>query len=75
MVGLSSTVVHGYRAHGLSTALSSLNPGSTLFPILAQSNTVVTGFSVLGFSALPGCRALNDGNGAWSVHKALFGID
>ena len=34
--------------------------------------TVVPGFSVLGFSVLPGFRALNAGDGAWSVHKTLF---
>ena len=31
-------------------------------------NTVVPGFRVLGF------RALKAGNGAWSVHKTLFGF-
>ena len=36
--------------------------------------TVVTGFRVLGFSALPGFRALKAGDGAWSVHKTLFGF-
>ena len=35
---------------------------------------VVPGFSVLGFSALPGFRALKAGDGAWSVHKTLFGF-
>ena len=30
--------------------------------------TVVPGFRVLGFSALPGFRALKAGDGAWSVH-------
>ena len=35
---------------------------------------VVLGFRVLGFSALPGFRALKAGNGAWSVHKTLFGF-
>ena len=39
-----------------------------------QSYTVVPGFRVLGFSALPGFRALNAGDGAWSVHKTLFGF-
>ena len=37
-------------------------------------NTVVPGFRVLGFSALPGFRALKAGDGAWSVHKTLFGF-
>ena len=37
-------------------------------------NTVVPGYSVLGFSVLPGFRALNAGDGAWSVHKTLFGF-
>ena len=37
-------------------------------------STVVPGFSVLGFSVLPGFRALNAGDGAWSVHKTLFGF-
>ena len=37
-------------------------------------HTVVPGFSVLGFSVLPGFRALNAGDGAWSVHKTLFGF-
>ena len=36
--------------------------------------TVVPGFRVLGFSALPGFRALKVGDGAWSVHKTLFGF-
>ena len=38
------------------------------------SFTVVPGFRVLGFSALPGFRALKAGDGAWSVHKTLFGF-
>ena len=37
-------------------------------------NTVVPGFRVLGFSALPGFRALKARDGAWSVHKTLFGF-
>ena len=37
-------------------------------------STVVPGFSVLGFSVLPGFRALKAGDGAWSVHKTLFGF-
>ena len=37
-------------------------------------NTVVPGFRVLGFRALPGFRALNPGDGGWSVHKTLFGF-
>ena len=37
-------------------------------------NTVVPGFRVLGFSILPGFRALKAGDGAWSVHKTLFGF-
>ena len=37
-------------------------------------NTVVPGFRVLGFSVLPGFRALKAGDGAWSVHKTLFGF-
>ena len=36
--------------------------------------TVVPGYSVLGFSVLPGFRALKAGDGAWSVHKTLFGF-
>ena len=36
--------------------------------------TVVPGFKVLGFSALPGFRALKAVDGAWSVHKTLFGF-
>ena len=36
--------------------------------------TVVPGFRVLGFKALPGLRALNPGDGDWSVHKTLFGF-
>ena len=39
-----------------------------------ESNTVVPGFRVLGFSALPGFRALKAGDRAWSVHKTLFGF-
>ena len=37
-------------------------------------NTVVPGFRVLGFSALPGFRALNASDGAWLVHKTPFGF-
>ena len=36
--------------------------------------TVVPGFRVLGFSTLPGFRALKAGDGACSVHKTLFGF-
>ena len=39
-----------------------------------KTNTVVPGFRVLGFSVLPGFRALKAGDGAWSVHKTLFGF-
>ena len=39
-----------------------------------DKGTVVPGFSVLGFSVLPGFRALKAGDGAWSVHKTLFGF-
>ena len=39
-----------------------------------EISTVVPGFRVLGFSALPGFRALKAGDGAWSVHKTLFGF-
>ena len=39
-----------------------------------EVGTVVPGFSVLGFSVLPGFRALKAGDGAWSVHKTLFGF-
>ena len=35
-------------------------------------NTVVPGFRVLGYRALPGFRALNPGDGGWSVHEMLF---
>ena len=38
------------------------------------NGTVVPGFRVLGFSVLPGFRALKAGDGAWSVHKTLFGF-
>ena len=41
---------------------------------LTRANTVVPGFRVLGFSVLPGFRALKAGDGAWSVHKTLFGF-
>ena len=43
------------------------NKSGTVLP-----NTIVPGFRALGFSALPGFRALKAGNGAWSVHKTLF---
>ena len=39
-----------------------------------DENTVVPVFSVLGFSVLPGFRALNPGDRAWSVHKMIFGF-
>ena len=41
---------------------------------MIYKSTVVPGFRVLGFSALPGFRALKAGDGAWSVHKTLFGF-
>ena len=41
---------------------------------LQRKYTVVPGFRVLGFCALPGFRALKAGDGAWSVHKTLFGF-
>ena len=40
----------------------------------AESITVVPGFRVLGFSVLPGFRALKASDGPWSVHKTLFGF-
>ena len=45
------------------------NKSGTVLP-----NTVVPGFRALGFSALPGFRALKPGDGAGSVHKTLFGV-
>ena len=42
--------------------------------LIKSHNTVVPGFRVLGFSALPVFRALKVGDGAWSVHKTLFGF-
>ena len=47
---------------------------ASFFPGLIVKSTVVPGFRVLGFSALPGFRALKAGDGAWSVHKTLFGF-
>ena len=41
---------------------------------MLNQSTVVPGFRVLGFSVLPGFRALKAGDGAWSVHKTLFGF-
>ena len=45
-----------------------------MYQTTLQISTVVPGFSVLGFSVLPGFRALKAGDGAWSVHKTLFGF-
>ena len=42
--------------------------------VVSVQDTVVPEFRVLGFSALPGFRALKAGDGAWSVHKTLFGF-
>ena len=39
-----------------------------------QVHTVVPGFRVLGYRALPGFRALKAGDGAWSVNKTQFFI-
>ena len=39
-----------------------------------QVYSIVPGFRVLGFSALPGFRALKAGDRAWSGHKTLFGF-
>ena len=50
---------------------------NTLFAYLEYwrfADPVVPGFRVLGFSVLPGFRALKAGDGAWSVHKTLFGF-
>ena len=41
---------------------------------MSEKSTVVPGFRVLGFSALPGFRALTAGDRAWLVHKMLFGF-
>ena len=47
----------------------------THFQIVSQLITVLPGFRVLGFRALPGFRAQkNPGDVAWSVHKMLFGF-
>ena len=43
--------------------------------LILKRITVVPGFRVLGFSALPGFSALNAGDGAWLVHKTLFGFE
>ena len=53
----------------LSTYLATIGVSS-----ITRLVTVVPRFSVLGFSALPGFRALKAGDGAWSVHKTLFGF-
>ena len=50
-----------------------LRIGSLTFDITVV-HTVVPGFRVLGFSVLPGFRTLKAGDGAWSVHKTLFGF-
>ena len=42
--------------------------------VMAFEDTVVPGFGALGISVLPGFSALKAGNGAWSVHKTLFGF-
>ena len=42
--------------------------------IPSNLSTVVPGFRALGFRALPGFRAQNPGDGAWSVNKKLFGF-
>ena len=55
---LSPRVLRG-RGNG------SLQLVGLLFPLLGKSNTVVPGFSVLGFRALPGFRALCTGNQSW----------
>ena len=48
----------------------------TVFMMISVASTVVPGFRVLGFSVLPGFRALRlkAGDRAWSVHKTLFGF-
>ena len=51
-----------------------LQKGQVNWSIGLAKITVVPGFRVLGFSALPGFRALKAGDGAWSVHKTLFGF-
>ena len=55
-------------------AAPELFQGEKTTTIHAPPSTVVPGFRVLGFSALPGFSALKAGDGAWSVHKTLFGF-
>ena len=60
----------------LAVTLKCKFPHITTTSILAavaviMADTVVPGFRVLGFSALPGFRALKAGDGAWSVIKRL----
>ena len=45
-----------------------LGGGQGINEIIVLLSTVVPGFWVLGF------RALKAGDGAWSVHKTLFGF-
>ena len=55
-------------------AAPELFQGEKTTTIHAPPSTVVPEFRVLGFSALPGFSALKAGDGAWPVHKTLFGF-
>ena len=68
---------------GLAKFYGGLMMGAFMFPrsisgirvwVKWRPNTVVPGFKVFGFRALPGFRAQNPGDRAWSVHKTLFGF-
>ena len=59
------------NSSGDSSKLSGKHKRNYKYNVLS---TVVPGFRVLGFSALPRFRALKAGDGAWSVHKTLFGF-
>ena len=57
-----------------SVPLSPATTAEAAWTCRKDTGTVVPGFRVLGFSALPGFKAIKAGDGAWSVHKTLFGF-
>ena len=75
-IGGPKGVSPGQKAllHGMSNSPTFPGQYAVLGHSILNVCTVVPGFRVLGFSVLPGFRALNPSNGAWSVHKTLFGF-
>ena len=74
MTAVDDRVVHGlsHSRHSPQEATILLRNIPKNSIVTREGHTVVPGFRVLGFRALPGFRALNPGDGGWSVQKMLF---